>query len=83
MRLLTLLTIITLVYASPLRTVVRVVDGDTIVLDGKEKVRLIGVDCPEHNHPNESVKGFAKKATQFVETKALGKKVTLKKLGIS
>lgn len=37
--------------------VVRVVDGDTVVLDisGEEKtVRLIGVDAPESVHPDES-----------------------------
>ena len=28
------------------RTVTRVVDGDTLVLDGSERVRLIGVDTP-------------------------------------
>jgi len=26
---------------------IRVIDGDTIVLDGDEKVRIIGVDTPE------------------------------------
>lgn len=38
-------------------TVIRVIDGDTIVvnLDGKEEtVRLIGVDTPESVHPNTS-----------------------------
>lgn len=37
--------------------VVRVVDGDTIVVNyngTNEKVRLIGVDTPESVHPNES-----------------------------
>lgn len=37
--------------------VIRVVDGDTIIIDynGKEeRVRLIGVDTPESVHPNES-----------------------------
>ena len=38
---------------------------------------LIGVDYPELNHPNEPVKRFVKEATLFVETKALGMKVTL------
>ena len=38
---------------------------------------LIGVDCLELNHPNEPVKRFSKEATLFVETKALGRKVTL------
>ena len=32
-----------------LRTVTRVIDGDTLVLDGGERVRLIGVDTPDRN----------------------------------
>ena len=46
--------------------VVRVVDGDTIVVkyNGKdEKVRLIGIDTPESVHPNES-KNTVKKGLQ-------------------
>lgn len=38
-------------------SVVRVVDGDTLVVDrgsGDEKVRLIGIDCPESVNPDES-----------------------------
>lgn len=35
-------------------TVKRVVDGDTIVIEGDEYVRLIGVDTPESVHPDES-----------------------------
>ena len=38
-----------------LRSVVRVIDGDTLVLDGGERVRLIGVDTPETVHPNKPV----------------------------
>ena len=37
--------------------VVRVVDGDTIVVNyngSEEKVRMIGIDTPESVHPNES-----------------------------
>ena len=37
--------------------VVRVVDGDTFIIDYKgkeERVRLIGIDTPESVHPNES-----------------------------
>jgi len=37
--------------------VIRVVDGDTIVVnynEKEEKVRLIGIDTPESVHPNES-----------------------------
>ena len=33
------------------RPVVRVVDGDTLELDRCERIRLIGIDCPEMNEP--------------------------------
>lgn len=38
-------------------SVVRVVDGDTLVIDqgrGEEKLRLIGIDCPESVNPDKS-----------------------------
>lgn len=36
--------------SSPARGEVRVVDGDTVVLDG-ERVRIFGLDCPERRDP--------------------------------
>lgn len=61
--------------AAPLRTVVRVVDGDTVVLDGNEKVRLIGINTPETVDPRRPVQKFGKEAS--ARTKALldGKRV--------
>jgi len=61
--------------AEPLRTVVRVVDGDTVVLDGNEKVRLIGINTPETVDPRRPVQKFGKEAS--ARTKALldGKRV--------
>jgi micrococcal nuclease len=47
------------------RLVVRVVDGDTIVVSPNEKVRLIGVDTPETVHPNKAVQCFGKDAKEF------------------
>ena len=38
----------------------RVVDGDTIVLNNGERVRLIGVDTPETKHPRKPVEYFGK-----------------------
>ena len=52
---------------SEYRQVVRVVDGDTIVLDGNEKVRLIGVDTPETKHPRKPVEYFGKEASAFTK----------------
>src|SRR4029453_2620834 len=59
------------------RTVVRVVDGDTIVLDGQEKVRLIGVDTPETVHPAKPVERFGHEASAFTTRRLKGKVVTL------
>lgn len=60
-----------------LRLVLRVVDGDTIVLDGNEKVRLIGVDTPETVHPTKPVEYFGKEASAFTKKLCEGKKVRL------
>lgn len=59
---------------------IRVIDGDTIVVDyhGKlEKVRLIGVDTPETVHPNKPVEYFGKEASNFTRSLVAGKRVTL------
>jgi endonuclease YncB( thermonuclease family) len=59
------------------RTVERIVDGDTIVLDGREKVRLIGVDTPETVDPRKPVEYFGKEASEFTRRSAEGKRVRL------
>ena len=49
-------------------TVVRVVDGDTVVVRSggtEESVRLIGVDTPETKHPTKPVQCFGKEASAF------------------
>ena len=43
----------------------RVIDGDTIVLDGGERVRLIGIDTPEKDDPRPRVRKLAAAATGF------------------
>lgn len=68
------------VYSSPLSTVLRVVDGDTIVVDyqgQKEKVRLIGVDTPETVDPRRPVQYFGKEASAFTKKMLTGKQVRL------
>ena len=47
------------------RSVIRVIDGDTIVVSPNEKVRLIGVDTPETTHPKKAVECFGKDAKEF------------------
>ena len=55
----------------------RVVDGDTIVVKGIGKVRLIGVDTPETKHPRKPVEYFGKEASAFTKRMVEGKKVRL------
>jgi len=50
------------------RLVVRVVDGDTIVVSPHEKVRLIGVDTPETVHPKRAVQCFGNNAKEFTRS---------------
>ena len=59
----------TVVQALPSRgpfRVTRVLDGDTIVFDNGETVRLIGVDAPETHHPEIPVQRFGEEATEFL-----------------
>jgi micrococcal nuclease len=58
-----------------LRTVSRVIDGDTIVLENGEKVWLIGVDTPETQHPQKPVEYFGKEATGFTRNLVEGQRV--------
>ncbi len=59
------------------RLVTRVTDGDTIILDGNEKVRLIGIDTPETVHPKKPVEYFGKQASQFTKNTCEGRLVRL------
>ncbi len=43
-------------------TVRRVVDGDTLVVEGGQRVRLIGVDTPETKDPRRGVQCYGKEA---------------------
>ncbi len=59
------------------RLVTRVVDGDTIIVGARERVRLIGVDTPETKHPQKPVEYFGKEATAFTKKMVEGKRVRL------
>ena len=48
-------------------TVDRVVDGDTINFVGGEKVRLVGVNTPELDSPDNTERRHANEAKEFVE----------------
>lgn len=58
------------------RTCVRVIDGDTIELDRRERVRLIGVNTPETD-PRIAVQYFGQEATRFTRRLAQGRRVRL------
>lgn len=57
------------------RTVQRVVDGDTLILENGERVRLIGVDTPETKHPQKPVEYFGHEASSFTKSIVEGKRV--------
>ncbi len=59
------------------RTCVIVIDGDTIVLDGNEIVRLIGIDTPETKDPRKPVQYYGRDAYEFTKRLVEGKKVRL------
>jgi len=59
------------------RLCVRVIDGDTLELDGGERVRLIGVDTPESEDPRRPTEYFGKEAAAFTRRLAEGKTVRL------
>lgn len=58
--------------------VARVVDGDTLVLQNDDRVRLIGVDTPETKHPTKPVEPFGPEASSFTKRAVEGKFVQLK-----
>jgi len=59
------------------RLCIRVIDGDTIVLDGSETIRLIGVDTPETKDPRKPVQYYGQEAYEFTRKLVEGKKVRL------
>lgn len=63
--------------------VARVIDGDTIVLDTGERVRLTGVDAPEmgEHGADEGAEPGAIEAKQFVSNLVLGQTIWLESEG--
>ncbi len=59
--------------------VVRVVDGDTIEIEGGKKVRYIGIDTPESVHPSKPVECFSSESTKKNKELVEGKEVRLEK----
>jgi len=60
-------------------TVRRVIDGDTLVIDTGQRVRLIGIDTPEKGDRRRDVEFYAIEAMRFLKKAVEGKRVCLKK----
>jgi micrococcal nuclease len=54
--------------AEGLHTIVRVVDGDTLLVDSGERVRLQGIDTPETVRENYPVEDWGPEAKAFTES---------------
>jgi micrococcal nuclease len=57
--------------------VARVVDGDTLLLTNRARVRLIGVDTPETVKPNTAVEPWGPEATVFTRSMVAAHEVRL------
>ncbi|HRU38435.1 MAG TPA: thermonuclease family protein [Candidatus Goldiibacteriota bacterium] len=53
--------------------IAKVVDGDTVVLIDGRKVRLLGIDAPETNHPDRPVQKYGEAAKQYLKKRVEGK----------
>lgn len=74
------LVVLTLLLAAPpadAQVVERVIDGDTVVVRGVGRVRLIGVDTPETVDPRRAVEFFGREASAFTKRLLEGQRVRL------
>ena len=65
---------------STLYRVLRVIDGDTIMIDRDgiaERVRMVGIDTPETVHPSKSVECFGREASDKTKSWLEGRRVRL------
>ncbi len=72
-----LLALVLVPAVSAAQLVERVVDGDTIVVRGVGRVRLIGVDTPETVDPRRPVEFFGREASAFTKRLLEGQRVRL------
>ncbi len=57
--------------------VIRVIDGDTVVLESVGRVRLIGIDTPETVDPRKPVEFFGREASEYLRGMLAGQRVRL------
>jgi len=58
-------------------SVIRAVDGDTLLLEGGYRIRLLGVNTPETKHPDRLAEPFGDEAYRFTQSIVAGRSVTL------
>lgn len=63
--------------------VVRIIDGDALVLDTGLSVRLVGIEAPAPERRNREGQPFADEATRMLEDMVLGRQVQLVYPGIT
>jgi endonuclease YncB( thermonuclease family) len=63
--------------------VVRVIDGDALVLDTGQSVRLIGIEAPARPYKEREGQSFHKEAQRMLEDMALGREVELRYAGLT
>lgn len=66
------------VKSTPAR-VIRVIDGDTIEIEGNTKIRYIGIDTPETKHPIKKIQCFGKEALSKNKELVEGKTIRMEK----
>lgn len=59
--------------------VIRVIDGDTIIVSGDRRIRLIGIDTPETVHPEKEAEPYGEESSAFAKKILEGKTVYLEK----
>lgn len=59
------------------RVVERVIDGDTVVLDGGEHLRLVGINAPEYQPHKRRVDPYGKESAACARERLDGKKIFL------
>lgn len=62
-----------------LAKVIRVIDGDTIEIEGGERVRYIGIDTPETMDPRKPIQCFGVQASRKNKELVEGRKVRLER----
>jgi micrococcal nuclease len=55
----------------------RVVDGDTLIVEGGHRIRLLGVNTPETKHPTKPVEVLGAEASEFTRNFVRGGQVRL------